>query len=103
MKNAQRQPGYGLLMMKLIEITPSSLPEERTIRQLASIIFKNYIKANWPQMEEGDGRERFTISEDDRASIKQHVVALMCVVPPEVQRQVSEQVQRSGLHVLTVC
>lgn len=88
---AERQGGFPLLMLKLIEITNAPAPEDRSIRQMSSILFKNYIKRNWAPSEDG-GKENATISEADRALVKDNVVTLMCMVPPEVQRQLSEVV-----------
>ena len=62
-----------------------------SIRQAAAVHFKNVVKKGWDTTKE-DGNDGIVISEQDRVLIKDNLVQLMCVVPPNIQSQCSESI-----------
>ncbi|KAG5184186.1 Cse1-domain-containing protein [Tribonema minus] len=86
----ERQPGYPQLLVQLIESHCSRTgAEDKSLRTLGAIMFKNLVKRCWVPPEDGDGKEN-ALGADDKAAIKANMVHMMCIVPPEVQRQFSE-------------
>jgi exportin-2 (importin alpha re-exporter) len=81
------QPGIPLLTLSLItRLTTVTTPLEVAIRQSAAVYFKNIIKEHW-EPEEG-----FKILQNEKDTIKTHVVELMTSAPPDVQKQLGEAV-----------
>ncbi|XP_041975508.1 exportin-2 [Aricia agestis] len=79
---------YAILLLHLIDKDNA----EMTIRVAAAIIFKNYIKRNWPVEEDNEDR----IHPSDRATIKSLIVTLMLKSPEAIQRQFSDAVSIIG-------
>jgi exportin-2 (importin alpha re-exporter) len=103
LQGAESQSGYPLLVLKLVQDSGV----DANIRFAAVLLFKNYVKKNWPkvlspeacqaifddlcvrQQEEG---EAIRVSEADRTAIKQDIVNLMINVPEKLQVQLSDAV-----------
>ncbi|CAG9124701.1 unnamed protein product [Plutella xylostella] len=79
---------YAILLLHLIDKDAV----DQTIRVAAAIVFKNYIKRNWPVDEDGVDR----IHSSDRATIKTLIVSLMLKSPESIQRQFSDAVSIIG-------
>ncbi|XP_048484090.1 exportin-2 [Plutella xylostella] len=79
---------YAILLLHLIDKDAV----DQTIRVAAAIVFKNYIKRNWPVDEDGVDR----IHSSDRATIKTLIVTLMLKSPESIQRQFSDAVSIIG-------
>jgi exportin-2 (importin alpha re-exporter) len=79
--DVERQPGYSILLLRLLTVQGL----DPTVQQIASIIFKNFVKTYWKNTEED-----VVINQNDRQQIKQVIVDLMLNVPHAVQKQLSE-------------
>ncbi|XP_050356310.1 exportin-2 [Nymphalis io] len=90
LEGVESNQNYGILLLHLIDNDNVDM----VIKVTASIIFKNYIKRNWPVDE--DGVDRMHAS--DRATIKSLIVRLMLKSPEAVQRQFSDAVSIIGKH-----
>eukprot|EP01027_Heterolobosea_sp_BB2_P009671 GEZU01014244.1.p1 GENE.GEZU01014244.1~~GEZU01014244.1.p1 ORF type:complete len:683 (-),score=211.25 GEZU01014244.1:922-2970(-) len=80
--SVKTQPGFLILLMQLLSyegVNPS-------LRQSGAILFKNIVKNHWKARED----ENFTISESDKASVKDGIVGLMLTTPPVIRKQLSE-------------
>lgn len=87
LSEGQKSQGYPLELLKLV----ASAECEDVIRQAAAVNFKNAIKKGWDTNRE-DGNDGIVISTEDRNMIKNHLVQLMCTVPPQIQSQLSESI-----------
>jgi len=80
-----KQPRYAVNMLQIVSRKePTSLS--------AAINFKNFIKKKWKIDEDGV----LNISEDDRNTVKSHVVNLMLEAPENIQKQLSEAISIIG-------
>ena len=77
LKTFQGQSGFAVNILQLVSMNNVDLPT----RQAGSIAFKNFIKKSW------DGT---LIPDGDKATVKQHILTLMCSTPPQIMRQLSE-------------
>jgi len=84
---ATKEPTHPLEVLQLV----ASATTEPAVRQAGAIHFKNIIKKGWDVNRE-EGNEGIVISDADRKTIKDHVVQLMCTVPPKIQAQISEAI-----------
>lgn len=89
LKDASKHPGHSLQVLQVV--ATSNTPQESAIRQAAAVHFKNLVKKGW-DTESEDGNDGITISPEDRVTIKNHLVELMCTVPLQIQAQVSEAI-----------
>lgn len=82
----EAQPGFMLVLLHLVSgMSIATAPGDIAIRQAGSVFFKNAVKRSW-------NAEGSTIPHSDRATIKAHLINLMCSTPPDVQKQLSEAV-----------
>jgi len=89
-KASEGQPGFTLAILNLVKsLSASQDAEDVAVRQSAAVLFKNTIKKRW-QVDE-DEKEN-TIPDGDRETLKMHLIDLMCVTPPDVQKQLAEAV-----------
>jgi exportin-2 (importin alpha re-exporter) len=87
LEGLKQQPGYAQQLVRLIEAHCSgTTPQDKALRSLAAIMFKNLVKTSWLPPEDGD----FTLPAGDKDAIKGNMVHMMSITPPEVQRQFSE-------------
>jgi exportin-2 (importin alpha re-exporter) len=97
LSNIELQSGFSLVLLHLISIlSGSSNPQDIAIRQSASVLFKNLVKRRWCPEEEEDQKQK--IPDGDRATIKTHLIDLMCTTPPDVQKQLAEAVSIVSKH-----
>ncbi|CAM9520218.1 unnamed protein product, partial [Choristocarpus tenellus] len=90
LKAQELQPHYAQRLVSLIEVHCGGVTnDDKVIRTLAAVVFKNLIKTKWAPPEDGEGKEN-CIAEPDKDAIKGNIVPLMCRSPPEVQRQFAE-------------
>jgi exportin-2 (importin alpha re-exporter) len=82
---AERAPGFTMCMLKLMEV--NSAPDQRPVRQGAAVYFKNFVKNNWSA---DDGIGEVAIAAADRDAVKGSIVGLMCHLPSNEQKQLSE-------------
>jgi exportin-2 (importin alpha re-exporter) len=83
------QPGFSIVLLHLISmLSVAGSPEDLSIRQSASVLFKNLVKRRWSPNDD----EMVAIPSGDRDTIKAHLVNLMCTTPPDVQKQLAEAV-----------
>ena len=84
---AQKSPGYASQVLQLVA---SSDGVDPNVRQAAAVHFKNTVKKGW-DLE--DARENgITIDENERQTVKTHLVQLMCSTPVLIQVQLSESI-----------
>lgn len=84
----ERKPGFAQLLVQMIEAScAGTTQDDKSMRTLGAIVFKNLVKKAWVQPEDGDG---FELNPMDKDAIKGSMVHIMCIAPPEVQRQFSE-------------
>ena len=85
---AQKIDGHPLVVLHIVA---SDSAADAAVRQAAAVHFKNICKKGWDEHSE-HGTEGITISATDRNLIKNHLVDLMCTVPPQIQAQCSEAI-----------
>lgn len=85
---SQATPGHPL---RVLQIVASSDASHVAIRQAAAVHFKNLIKKGWDVNRE-EGNEGIIIPDNDRVTIKTHLVQLMCTTPPQIQLQLTESI-----------
>jgi exportin-2 (importin alpha re-exporter) len=83
LRQAEKQPGFASVLLEIVASTSIEVPT----RQAASLFFKNYVKRNWDEDEEGA-----KIATADRQLVKDNIVAFMTQMPPALQVQVGEAV-----------
>jgi exportin-2 (importin alpha re-exporter) len=83
-----KQPGFMIQLLQLVD-NGNTNP---AVRQAAAVYFKNTVKAGWDASKDAEERKSIEILDQDRATIKQHLVELMCTVPPVIQAQLSEAI-----------
>ena len=83
-----KQPGCMIMLLQLV----GNGNVEPAIRQAAGVYFKNCVKAGWDADKDEEERKGISISDQDRITIKQHFVDLMCTVPAKIQSQISEAI-----------
>ena len=87
LKQAARAPGYVSVLVKVMSAQTHHPPH---IKQAASVQFKNYVKHGWdPEHKENDALG-VAIPDNDKATIRQHLVGLMCSANPNVMSQLAE-------------
>lgn len=92
LENVEKNPGYSLLLLKIVKDNCSS-PELKSVVPLAAAIhFKNFVKRNWRIVDD----KTDVISEEDRNSIKMSIVDLMLHSPAQYQKQLSEAISIIG-------
>ncbi|GAX23712.1 hypothetical protein FisN_12Hh289 [Fistulifera solaris] len=84
---SQVTPGHPLRVLQLVASDASHV----AIRQAAAVHFKNLIKKGWDVNRE-EGNDGIIISDNDRVTIKTHLVQLMCTTPPQIQLQLTESI-----------
>jgi exportin-2 (importin alpha re-exporter) len=117
LSESQKVPGHPLAVLQLIE---SAAASDAAVRQAAAVHFKNIVKNGWDEGREvrntmltefcklhgtssplpftlkfalwQDGTNGIIIAQNDRNTIKVHLVELMCTVPPQIQAQISESI-----------
>lgn len=95
----ERQPAYPQLLVALIEFhCAGTSADDKSLRTLGAIMFKNLVKRAWVAPEDGEGKEGSALSTSDKDAIKGNMVHMMCIVPPEVQRQFSEALSIISQH-----
>ena len=77
-----------LLSLVLQPYMPTTSDE---IRRASVITFKNFIKRNWPSLDQSN-----TISIRDRNHIKEHIIDLMIRSPEYIQEQLSDAITVIG-------
>jgi exportin-2 (importin alpha re-exporter) len=87
LKQIERNENYSLLLLTLCE--HPTIPDE--IRRASVITFKNFIKRNWPSLDESN-----SISLKDRNHIKEHIIDLMTRSPEHIQEQLSDAITVIG-------
>lgn len=89
MKKIESQRGFVLLLVALI--SNESVPE--SLRLVASVFFKNFIKKQWkPTVQES------FLNEEERTQIKKHIVQLMLSTKGKIREQLSEVVTTIATH-----
>ncbi|CAF1018808.1 unnamed protein product [Rotaria sp. Silwood1] len=87
LKQIERNENYTSLLLTLCE--RSTTPDE--IRLASVITFKNFIKRNWPSLDQSN-----SISIRDRNHIKEHIIGLMTRSPEHIQEQLSDAITVIG-------
>jgi exportin-2 (importin alpha re-exporter) len=90
-----------LVVLKLVE----SNAVDPNVRFAAVLLFKNFIKRQWPQVRLCDRVSLFvqvgdadTIAVGDRMALKAQIVGLMIAVPEKLQLQLSDAVSIMAAH-----
>ena len=113
-----KTPGYPL---QILEIVASNNNAPPPVRQAAAVQFKNLVKHGWDESKDvrkkfifsprdckaefklfsharfdfcfqEEEKKGIVIIEQDRTTIKTHLVELMCTAPPQIQAQISESI-----------
>ncbi|CAF0730448.1 unnamed protein product [Adineta steineri] len=87
LKQIERNENYSSLLLTLCESSTTS----DDIRRASVITFKNFIKRNWPSLDESN-----SISIRDRNHIKEHIIDLMTRSPEHIQEQLSDAITVIG-------
>jgi exportin-2 (importin alpha re-exporter) len=90
LETLRKAPGFPISLLELV----ASAQNPPSIRQAAAVNFKNTIKKGW-DIENEDG---IVLLENDRHTIKSHLVKLMSSTPPELQSQLSESIALIAKH-----
>ncbi|CAN0047642.1 unnamed protein product [Ascophyllum nodosum] len=86
----ETRPMYAQQLVGVIEAhCAGETVEDKTIRTIAAVVFKNLVKAKWAPEDDGDGKHH-CLAESDKEMIRANLVPLMCRAPPDVQRQFAE-------------
>ncbi|KAL7580108.1 hypothetical protein ACA910_012869 [Epithemia clementina (nom. ined.)] len=84
---AQKTPGYASQVLQLVALSDGVEPN---VRQAAAVHFKNTVKNGWdPELAKENG---IVIDDNERQTIKTHLVQLMCSTPLLIQVQLSESI-----------
>ena len=86
LSQAGKVPGHPLHVLRIVASSDAS---NEAVRQAAAVHFKNLIKKGW---DDAEGATEVVIAQSDRGLIKNHLVELMCTVPPRIQAQCSESI-----------
>ena len=87
LKQATRAPGFVGVLVKIMGAQTNHAAH---VKQAASVQFKNYVKHGWdPEHKENDALG-VAIPDNDKATIRQHLVGLMCNAQPSVMSQLAE-------------
>jgi exportin-2 (importin alpha re-exporter) len=86
---------FSVLLLNLINRLLAN-PEEKVVRQMAAVLLKNNIKSNWPA--EGLDEEAFAATREHRDAVKTQIIEIICVCPPEVQKQLVEAISIIAEH-----
>jgi exportin-2 (importin alpha re-exporter) len=86
LKQATQAPGF---VGVLVNIMSANSNQPRHIKQAAAVQFKNYVKHGWDP-EHNDCSLGVAVQENDKATIRQHLVGLMCSANPSVMSQLAE-------------
>ena len=89
LKSLERQEGIALIYLQVCDSNEVSL----SVRQGASIAFKNYIRHNWRIVSDQPN----VITDNDREQIKSVIVQLMLRTPDLIQKQLSDAISIIGL------
>lgn len=89
LNEALKNPGHSLEVLRLIA---SSDAADAAVRQAAAVHFKNLVKSGWDEAKDEEDKKGIVISAQDRVTVKNHLVELMCTVPPQIQAQISETI-----------
>ncbi len=90
-KSVESTQGFPLLLLNLItRLITTNTSNDASIRQVASVLFKNLVKNKWQPEDEEELKN--AIAAGDKDIIKTHLVELMCTAPQDVQRQLAEAV-----------
>lgn len=91
----EEKKGFTIILLHLINhLSNSNLRDDIGIRQSASVLFKNAIKKRWETLDD----EIITININDKDSIKEYIIDLMCSTPREVQIQLAEAISIISKH-----
>ncbi len=84
------QPGCAMLFFQIIEMHAAGPAEpDISIRQAAAVSFKNLVRKRWEPGEDAEDKDT-PMSPADKEQVKQNILNLMCAVPNDVQKQLSE-------------
>lgn len=92
LESIEQNEGYALMLLKLVERAISTQTSNPVVPLSAAITFKNFVKRNWRKIQD----EVNKISQNDRNTVKQHVVELMLRSPELYQKQLSEAISIIG-------
>lgn len=82
LRQLETVPGFVFSLLSIVEGQPGMPDQERHVRQAAAILFKNFIKNNWPNDYSN------ALSADDRRSIKASLIDRMLAVAGDASIQV---------------
>ena len=86
---SQSSVGHALTVLRLVASNDAA---DGPVRQAAAVHFKNMVKKGWAPDEHDDDAKKYYVPDSDRDLIKNHLVELMCTVPPQIQAQCSESI-----------
>lgn len=95
---SQTAPGHCITVLRLVASNDAA---DGPVRQAAAVHFKNMAKKGWAPNSggaHGDDHDadaefrKYAVPAQDRDVIKNHLVELMCTVPPQIQVQLGESI-----------
>jgi exportin-2 (importin alpha re-exporter) len=84
----QKIPGHPLQVLQILAGNDPNT--DSSVRQAASVLFKNFVKKNWNV--DAETEDLIPISQEERNLIKSNLVQLMSTAPPLIQSQCSEAI-----------
>ncbi|OQV15127.1 Exportin-2 [Hypsibius exemplaris] len=86
LRQIERSPTFALRLIQIIDTAGQNL---QSVRLVAAVTLKNYVKKYWPSP---DSTEDFEVPAPDRDALKRALVPLMFRCPQFVQKLVSETI-----------
>lgn len=91
-----------MLLFQIIEMHATGPAEpDVSIRQAAAVSFKNLVRKRWAPGSEDDDTDSSKLqgmSQEDKEQVKQNILNLMCAVPNDIQKQLSEALTIISTH-----
>jgi exportin-2 (importin alpha re-exporter) len=84
----QKIPGHPLQVLQILAGNDPNI--DSSVRQAASVLFKNFVKKNWNV--DAETEDLIPISQEERNLIKSNLVQLMSTAPALIQSQCSEAI-----------
>ena len=93
----ERQLEYPQVLLQMIGAAVSANPADFSVRQSASIIFKNLVKKYW-KIDAANPLSDFEIANSDKVVIKNYIIETICIAPTSIQKQLAESITIIAKH-----
>lgn len=89
MRKLENQLGFLQSLLELVANAELDL----SVRQAAALYFKNSVKRRW-----SDDEASIVVAETEKVAIKSHIITVMVMLPPTLQKQLGEAVTLIAAH-----